>query len=81
MAENVLKKLLSDMLHIALVHYSKNKTDNALYSMSETQTISIPLNKPGPGSELDYWTMIIHFAYLLVPLLAQFGPVPTTSFQ
>lgn len=26
---------VSDVLHIALVHYSKNKTDNTLYSMSK----------------------------------------------
>lgn len=36
MAEKSLKMLVSDMLHIALVHDSKNKTDNALYSMSKT---------------------------------------------
>lgn len=71
-AENTFKMLVSDVLHIALVHYSKNKTDNVLYSMSKTQAISILLNKPQLGSELDYWTMIILFAYLLVPLLAQF---------
>lgn len=28
--------LVSDMLHIALVHKSKNKTDNGLYSMFKT---------------------------------------------
>lgn len=42
------------MLHIALVHKSKNKTDNGLYSMFKTQTISVSLNKARPGSELDH---------------------------
>lgn len=81
MAENILKMLVSDVLHIVLVHYSKNKTDYVLYSMSKTQTLSIPLNKPQSESELDYWTMIILSAYLLVPLLAQFWPGLTTSFR
>jgi len=49
--------------------------------MFKTQSISIQLNKLGPWSELDYWTVIIHFPYVLVPLLAQFWPVLTTSFQ